>query len=156
MPEVFGTTIPSPRGVQRASRGERVLAGLMAFASLALLLVALMLKPAASGHGTHQQLGLQPCVWASTLGQPCPTCGMTTSFAYAARADFLGSFKTQPLGFVLALSVASAFWISLHVALTGSTLARAAAGMLGPRLLWLGLAALIAAWVYKIAVWQGL
>lgn len=128
----------------------------MACAALGLLLVAHMLTPASNGHGTHLQLGLQPCVWASTLGEPCPTCGMTTSFAYAARADFLGSFKAQPLGCVLALGVATAFWISLHVVATGSTLARAAAGMLGPRFLWLALAALIAAWVYKIAAWQGL
>lgn len=128
----------------------------MALASLGLLVVALSLKPAAAGHGTHQQLGLHPCVWATTIGQPCPTCGMTTSFALAARADFLAAFKAQPLGCVLALSVATAFWISLHVAATGSVLARAIAGLMGPRMLWIGLAALIGAWVYKIAVWQGL
>ena len=156
MPQCPFTSRPLTRDALRAGRSERVFAAVMAFASLGLLVVALMLKPSAAGHGTHRQLGLQPCVWASALGQPCPTCGMTTAFAHAARADFLGSFKTQPLGFVLALSVATAFWISLHVAATGSSLARAAIGMLGPRFLWLSLAALIAAWVYKIAVWQGL
>jgi hypothetical protein len=155
MSEPSGITQLSQKGVQRAAMSERVLAGIMACASLGLLLVAFMLTPSAEGHGTHRQLGLQPCVWASALGQPCPTCGMTTSFAYAARADFLGSFRAQPLGFFMALSVAAAFWVCLHVMLTGSTLARAAAGFMGPRVLWLGLAALLAAWVYKIAVWQG-
>ncbi len=147
---------PTQRKPLRAAPSERIMAALAAGASLAILLVAVWLKPAEAGHGTHEQLGLHPCVWASTIGQPCPTCGMTTSFALAARADFFGSFQTQPLGFMLALCVASAFWIGLHISLTGSTIAPAIAGLLGTRALWVSFAALIAAWVYKIGVWQGL
>ncbi len=140
----------------RADRAERVFAGFVAAASLAVLLVALWLTPSAAGHGTHEQLGLNPCVWALTLGQPCPTCGMTTAFAHASHGDLLSAFKAQPFGALLAIVTASSFWVSLHVALTGSTVGRVYAGLLGPRLMWLSMAALAGAWVYKITTWQGL
>jgi len=140
----------------RADRAERVFAGIVAAASLGVLMIAMWLRPAAGGHGTHEQLGLNPCVWAVTLGQPCPTCGMTTAFAHAAHGDIVSAFKAQPLGALLAIVAASVFWIGVQVAATGSTVGRSFAGLLGPRLMWMSLAALVGAWVYKIVTWQGL
>lgn len=146
---------PPPRQPIRADRAERLVAAVGACAVLGVLIIAAWLKPAAEGHGTHEQLGLHPCTWASVLGSPCPTCGMTTSFAHAARADFVASFLTQPFGFLLALASATGFWIALHIAVFGSTMGRPIAAFMGRRLLWISLAALLAAWAYKIATWQG-
>jgi hypothetical protein len=53
-----------------------------------LLLAAARLVPDARGHGTHEQLGLGPCSFASLTGWRCPGCGMTTSWSHMARGDF--------------------------------------------------------------------
>jgi uncharacterized protein DUF2752 len=64
--------------------------------------VARGLKPDPRGYGTHTQLGLAPCAFALMTGQPCPSCGMTTSFAWFARGRFDRSWGANPAGSLLA------------------------------------------------------
>jgi len=80
---------------------------------------------------------------------------MTTAFSNAAHGDFVSSFRAQPLGMVLSIVTAMAFWVGLYVAVTGSTAGRLILGMMGSRFAWLAVGALLAAWVYKLATWQG-
>ncbi len=68
----------------------------------AVLLVARELTPDPRGFGTHTQLGLAPCVFATVTGRRCPTCGMTTSFAWFARGRFDRSWRANPAGSLLA------------------------------------------------------
>ena len=63
-----------------------------------VLTIARVLSPSPNGLGTHQQLGLPPCFFHQWTGIPCPTCGMTTSFAYTVRFHFYEAFVTQPFG----------------------------------------------------------
>jgi hypothetical protein len=63
-----------------------------------VLAVALWLKPAACGYGTHTQLGLPPCNFLMVTHLPCPSCGLTTSFAYAIRWQFWKAFMANPFG----------------------------------------------------------
>lgn len=121
---------------------------------LAVLGLAGWLKPDPSGHGTHEELGLPPCAWAQAFGEPCMTCGMTTAFAYAAHGDVLDSAKAQPMGFLLAVVTAATAWGAGHVALTGSCLGTTVQRMLTTRVLWVSVGLLLAAWAYKIAMWQ--
>jgi hypothetical protein len=137
----------------RASRGARVAAAMVALACLTLLGVASGLRASEEGHGTHTQLGLRPCGWATVLERPCPTCGMTTAFAHAADGNLMASLHVQPFGFLLALLTASVFWGAVHVAATGSALHRAAGQALTGKVLWIAAGALVAAWVYKLATW---
>ncbi len=90
-------------------RGVRV--GLVAVAvSLAGVFgVALYLNPygpdgAARTMATHTQLGLPACNMVALTGRPCPTCGMTTSFALLVRGDVRGSLRANWVGTVLAAS----------------------------------------------------
>lgn len=132
------------------------MAGVLAGACLSLLLVATSLAPSVDGHGTHTQLGLKSCAWASLFDMPCPSCGMTTAFAHAAEGSFTASMAAQPMGFILAIGTAIVFWGALHVALFGSAVGQFAIQMVRPSTLWIFGGAAAAAWAYKIVTWPGI
>jgi Protein of unknown function (DUF2752) len=75
---------------------------LAALGLVGVLGVARQLEPDPRGFGTHTQLGLAPCAFALVTGHPCPTCGMTTSFAWFARGRFDHSWRANPAGSLLA------------------------------------------------------
>jgi hypothetical protein len=52
---------------------------------------------------THRQLGLPPCTFYDITGLPCPSCGMTTSFALLVRGDVANSLRANAVGTLLAL-----------------------------------------------------
>src|SRR5947209_922408 len=52
---------------------------------------------------THVQLGLPPCTFRVITGVPCPSCGMTTSFALLVRGDVKNSLRANAAGTVLAV-----------------------------------------------------
>jgi hypothetical protein len=75
---------------------------LLALGLSAVFGVARWLEPDPKGFGTHTQLGLPPCHFAWVTGQRCPTCGMTTSFAWFARGRLDRSWQANPAGLLLA------------------------------------------------------
>ena len=89
---------------------------------LAVLAVAAVLEPRTGGFGTHQQLGIPPCSMLVETGWPCPTCGMTTSMAYAVRGHMILSMHAHPFGPVLAILMAGAGLAGLAQALSGRKL----------------------------------
>ena len=84
----------------RPTVAETVLQGFLAGLCAAAIAVGLVLTPSPTGADTHTQLGLPPCGMLKLTGHPCPTCGVTTSFALAAHGRFVDSFLNQPFGFV--------------------------------------------------------
>ena len=132
-----------------------MVAGIVGACSTALLGLSAWLEPSPTGLGTHEQLHLPPCGWIATIDMPCPTCGMTTAFAYAAHGDLLHSFLAQPLGCVLVVSVAMTLLVCVHVIVTGSRLARVFARLWGVRTAWALGFAVLSAWGYKIASYKG-
>ncbi len=87
--------------VPRAGVGDRLLAGVVAMLSWTLLAVAVALTPSESGVGTHEQLGMPPCSAEVLTGYPCPSCGMTTAFAWFVRGDLINALKAQVFGTAL-------------------------------------------------------
>jgi hypothetical protein len=81
------TNQTSQPAVARLSLSARLLLGVGATVVLTLLAVAACLRPSALGYGTHQQLGLPPCTSVALFGRRCPSCGMTTSWAYLLRGQ---------------------------------------------------------------------
>jgi hypothetical protein len=71
---------------------------------VAVLGVARCLRPDPKGYGTHQQLGLLPCGFRAITGLGCPSCGMTTAFAWFVRGRFDASWGANPAGCLLAAS----------------------------------------------------
>lgn len=51
---------------------------------------------------THMQLGLPPCNFRKMTGLPCPSCGMTTSFALLMHGDLANSLRANAVGTLLA------------------------------------------------------
>src|SRR5262245_58612129 len=98
---------------------HRAAALIVALACLGVLVVAALLTPNPTGVGTHTALHYKPCDCLALTGVPCPSCGMTTSFAWFARGNLLASLLVQPMGMVLALLTAAAFWVALYMGLTG-------------------------------------
>jgi hypothetical protein len=99
--------------VSVAERRPRLRAGVrLGLVLLAVLLagvfaLALHLDPYKDGRvwydGTHRQLGLPPCTFKDWTKLPCPTCGMSSSFALLARGDVVRSLKANAAGTVLAV-----------------------------------------------------
>jgi hypothetical protein len=146
-------TVPSLdlSDVERSARQRRrVVAAILVLATGSLLLVAAWLSPAEGGHGTHTQMGLPPCGWVVGMGIPCPSCGMTTSFAHAANGNLLGALKAQPAGAVLALGTAMVLVLSSWVLWTGSAIGAFWFERLGRRFFILGGLLVLGAWIYKI------
>jgi hypothetical protein len=67
---------------------------------------------------THTQLGMPPCSFEVLTGKPCPSCGMTTSFALLVRGDVVSSARANWVGSVICVlwaatlvwAVASGVW----------------------------------------------
>jgi len=58
--------------------------------------------PVARRMETHRQLGLPPCTFKELTKLPCPSCGMTTSFALLIRGDVGNSLRANAVGTLLA------------------------------------------------------
>jgi hypothetical protein len=133
-------SVAEPANAQRLRRLRMSLGGVVA--GLVLVFgVAIWLNPYDSAGrplrlATHQQLGLPPCTFYALTGWPCPSCGMTTSFALLVRGDVVNSLKANAVGTLLALA---------GLALIPWGLASVACGRLlaGARLAWLAPRALI-------------
>lgn len=94
-----------------------LLAGLVLFLSAGFAL-ALQLEPDSRGYGTHQRLGLPPCTFLFLFGIPCPSCGMTTSFAHFVRGEFVPSLQANWVGTILATTCALMIpWATISVVL---------------------------------------
>lgn len=71
---------------------------------------------------THRQLGMPPCTFYTlTGGLPCPSCGMTTSFALLVRGDVWNSMRANAVGTLLAAFCLALVPWSLACAVYGRT-----------------------------------
>jgi hypothetical protein len=133
--------------------GGRIVAMVVAAAALSLLVIATVIKPSPKGIGTHLSIGFEPCQFERISKLPCPTCGMTTSFAWFVRGNWMASFYVQPMGFVLALVDGTIFWASLYIALTGRPIQRLMNQLPGMTLTLAAMGLGIAAWGWKILIY---
>lgn len=122
----------------------------MAVGILTVVVLARWLTPDPRGLGTHEQLGLPPCLTSSVFGIPCPFCGMTTSFSLMAHGEVSASFATQPagaLGFILSII---AFLLCIAFGVTGRAVPLGANFWRARWLVLLGMSVVLCAWIYKL------
>jgi hypothetical protein len=82
---------------------SRVLLVLWSLFLVAGFLLAVQLEPDQRGYGTHQSLGLPPCIFRESFNVPCPSCGMTTSFSNFVRGRFIAAARANSAGLLLAV-----------------------------------------------------
>lgn len=109
-PLLSSTDEPQPRvsAVHVMGRPVRVMLVVMALGLVAVFATALWLDPyhpdgTARRMETHRLLGLPPCTFYKVTGLPCPSCGMTTSFALLVRGDVKNSLRANAVGTLMAL-----------------------------------------------------
>lgn len=130
----------------------RLVALAVAGACLGVLVTAASIEPSGAGVGTHKQLGLQSCALLDRTGIPCPSCGMTTSFAWFVRGNLFASLYVQPMGTALALAAACTVWGGAYIGFTGRPIHRLVTLFPATRLLLVILGLFIGAWGWKLLI----
>jgi len=142
---------PTPRWARRTIAAS-VLGVCIAVLGLAAWLQP---DPHGIGMGTHQQLHLPPCGFLATTGLPCPTCGYTTAFSYAAHGRFFAAFRTQPAGAVGAILTAIAAVLAAVTLATGASMGPLLRPFGNAWTLWIGGGIFLGGWVYKVLMVKG-
>lgn len=112
---------PAPRPdpadrARRAARTRRLVRAALAGVALVLggvFAAALWIRPydetgAPLTMASHTQLGMPPCNFVELTGKPCPSCGMSTSFALLVRGDVRASLRANWVGTVICVLWAGA------------------------------------------------
>jgi hypothetical protein len=124
MAESVPVIYSGPRQGPILSIGWRAFSLVISLGCLTVLVVAARLHPDPRGESTHTELGMAQCQFLLHTGIPCPSCGMTTSFAWFVRGNLLASLYVQPMATVLAFAAAVTFWAGLYIGLSGKSPAR--------------------------------
>jgi sugar phosphate permease len=97
---------PQPVPAARAGAGVRLRGALIAAPCVGIVVLSFCLTPRKVGYGTHEELGLPACSFLQKTGYPCPSCGLTTSFAAMARGDVAAAAVAHPFGAALFVVIA--------------------------------------------------
>ena len=115
-----------------------------------MLSIARVLTPSPSGVGTHEQLGLPACIFLKVTGWRCPSCGLTTSFSYAAHFRFGEALFAQPFGLFLFVLVFLSIPLAVYLAWKRVPIDTLIFGRYSNPVLYTLLAFYLIAWIYKL------
>lgn len=85
------------------SNSTRLGLSIVAVLLMILLACARWLEPSITGFGTHRQIGLPPCTTYALFGVKCPSCGMTTAWAFTTRLRFHEALNANMAGTLLCI-----------------------------------------------------
>lgn len=117
---------------------------------LSLMLLARTMQPSETGLGTHEQLGLPQCSVRLLFGIRCPTCGMTTSWAYLFQGSLWRSLQANCGGTLLAITAIVAAPACLMIGWTGRTTRFGWLSQFSLIGMILGLVAALLEWIFRL------
>ena len=108
MPPTEQSMNDAPRVRRRVNWWVRGALVIMALGFALVFFIATRVQPyAADGTplrmASHRSLGMPPCRFQEMTDLPCPSCGMTTSFALLVRGDVENSLRANWVGTGLAV-----------------------------------------------------
>jgi hypothetical protein len=133
-------------------RADKSVAVGMLAAACGVLATALWLKPAACGYGTHTQLGLPPCYFLLVTHLPCPSCGLTTCFAYAIRFRFWKAFLANPFGLLAFFGTVAMIPTATYLLWRRISFRRITEGVYFTKAVYAATAYYFASWIFKLAL----
>ncbi len=86
----------------------------------------------------------------TVTGIPCPSCGLTTSFAYLVHGSVARAFEAQPFGVILYGVLCAGFGTSFVAVVRRKRLSEILEARWMESLQFVLLAVLVLAWAYKI------
>ncbi len=128
---------------------SRLWAVLLVMALAALLVTAVYVVPDAGARGLP---GMRQCDVLVLTGYPCPTCGMTTAFAYTVRGQWLRALDAQPMGWLLAVGTLVGLGMTLVALASGRTWSINWYRVRPERVVIVAVGLFLAAWGYRIVV----
>jgi hypothetical protein len=132
-------------------RTDKLVAIAALVSSCAVLGIARWLTPSTAGYGTHTQLGLPPCNFLRLTHLPCPSCGMTTCFAWAVRLHFWNAFLANPFGILAFLGTVLTIPTALFLLWRGMSFRRITESVHFPKALYTATALYLVSWIFKMA-----
>jgi hypothetical protein len=132
-------------------RTDKIVAIGVLVAACSVLAVARWLTPAAAGYGTHMQLGLPPCNFLRLTHWPCPSCGLTTCFAWAVRLQFWNAFMANPFGVLAFFGTVSLIPTALFLLWRRVSFRRITESVLFTKGVYAGSALYLLSWIFKLA-----
>jgi hypothetical protein len=135
-------------------RTDKLVAIAVLVSACAVLAVAGWLKPSASGYGTHTQLGLPPCLFLRVTHLPCPSCGLTTCFAYAIRFKFWKAFLANPFGILAFLGTVSLIPTAIFLLWRRVSFRRITESVHFTKAVYGATALYLLSWIFKLADFQ--
>jgi len=136
-------------------RVDKLVAWGVLLSACAVLAVAAWLKPAAAGYGTHLQLDLPPCNFLLWTHHPCPSCGMTTCFAWMMRGQIGKAFFANPFGILAFLGTAAAIPAAMVLLYRRISFRRITESAYFTKAVYAGTALYLLSWMLKLGFWRG-
>ncbi len=132
---------------------DRLAAVLLVGLGIFFVVLLATIEPDARGHGTHEQLGMEPCSWPQVWGKPCPTCGVTTAATLLVHLRPVDAVVAQPFGaFLAAVGILVAGIAAWSLVRGESFVARIALLPYG-RVLAAAVVLFLASWAYTWLTW---
>jgi len=132
-------------------RADKFVAWGALLSACAVLALAAWLKPSASGYGTHMQLGLPPCNFLLWTHHPCPSCGLTTCFAWMVRGQLGKAFLANPFGILAFLATVAAIPAAMVLLWRRISFRRITESAHFTKAVYAGTALYFLSWIFKLA-----
>jgi len=118
---------------------------------LGTIALSLWLRPDDRLYGTHEQLGFPPCASRVLLGIPCPSCGLTTSFAFMSHGHPVRAFQAHYLGPFLYVGMLAYLAFLMVCLIRGQRIRMRWPGWVPYSLVFGGLVIYLLCWVIRVA-----